>query len=191
MNFRQTHNSASESLSTRVSLLSFHGLVFVWWLLMCQLILCFWPVVCTGRCPLFRLAFSQLPGAATKLLWVATGSLPPHAQEYHLHDYYTIQVHPAARQASVEVLWSYVHAKWQEFEAAVPTGGDECTKILVWFVFFSFSCAGWMHQNPEWAWAFINHLAGLSCANNWSSDASKQHLFTCRASLALRGQTLS
>ncbi len=38
------------------------------------------------------------------------------------------------RQASVEVLWSWIHAKWQDVEAALPAGGDECTKLLVFFL---------------------------------------------------------
>lgn len=81
----------------------------------------------------FHLASGQLPRAARKVLRMVIDCLPPHPQKYHLHDYYTTRVRQAERQSSVDVLRSWVHAKWQDVEAALPTERDECTELPAFF----------------------------------------------------------
>lgn len=123
-----------------------------------------------------HLALGRLPGAATILLWMVTDSLPPHAQQYHFHEYYSTQVHPAERQASVDILWSWVHAKWQDVEAALSTGRDECAELPAIF----------SNRRRERASVFINqlavyHLVILIPAVSlylWSLISSERSVFT-------------
>lgn len=92
----------STAVSLCISLLNFQEgvtlylMVLVWWLLMCQPILCFglWPTLASF---LFHLAHSQLSGVTLRKRcegFFMLHALPLQAQEYRPHDYYTTS--PAA-----------------------------------------------------------------------------------------------
>lgn len=145
---------------------------------MCQLMLWHW------QGSFFHLASGQLPGAATKT-WMLfmLRPFPPHAQEYHLRDYYTTGVHPAAETGICGGTLGQSLCQMARY-----WGSNACRGEMNVMSSLFVSSAGGICQNSEWKSAFVNHLAAFNCANYCSSDANKQRLFTCRASLALRGQ---
>ena len=114
--------------------------------------------------------------------WEPPSTCPGISSSLFLH-------HPSASSSETGICWGTLVLRPCQMAricgGSAYRGNDPCG-----FFAFLFPVLGECAKIQSWAWVFINHLVALSCANNWSSDASKQHLFTCRASLDLRGQTL-
>lgn len=137
---------------------------------------------------IFHLASDQLLGAAPKLLWVVIHAAPYPSTCTGISSSWLLLL------TSASTSWDR-HLWRSSGPECMPNGKmlrrqrlqGEMSVLSVLF----FSSAGGICQNPEWAPAFVNHLAAFNCANNRSSDANKQYLFTCIASLALRGPAQS